>query len=367
MTFLLGLLLFGFAFHQIRQYQNAKLQTFDCSLNHIGILVTGCDTGIGHSLVISLNKFGYCVIASCYTDNGINKLNNDPTFTKHGSFAFKMDISDLDSIKNGKNIISNWLSKDKSNIFWSVVNNAAICNLTPFEIVPHSMMMYEYNVLFFGPINVTRIMLPLLYGRRCSDCKRARDGGDYINNYNYDGGRIINVSSGARMMPCQGFTRYGASKAGLSYFTHCLRAEYANTFGIWCSVIEPGAYKTEGMNITQGFVNKIRDYYYDKNDKLKIDTLTNEEEEICNTFIIPKPEQVNKMKESKKFSNDLTPVVDSIIHAITSKYPQRLYQPGVPPLTNRIIALLPFFVREKIGQQVIKDQKLPVKVSRVCK
>ena len=112
------------------RYQS-RLKQFDpnagdgsMNLNNIGILITGCDTGFGNAAANKLSELGYCVIATCYTDHSVTMFNNDKNFTKNGSFAANMDVTNLDSIKNIKKIIETWLSKNKNNIFWSIVNNA---------------------------------------------------------------------------------------------------------------------------------------------------------------------------------------------------------------------------------------------------
>ena len=244
--------------------------------------------------------------------------------------------------------------------FVYIYNNTMIRNYLGFsqpggfEMLPHEMMMNEYNVLFFGPIYVTRILLPLIHGRRIASSNKNGNYNDNNNNNNSNnstvmkgnylytcGGRIINVSSQFRMMPFCGVTRYGTSKAGISYLSHCLRAEYASTFGIWSCSVEPGGYKTQLMNRNINvFHKKLLKYYYDMDEnenenenelRLK-QSLSDQEKEMCQTFkldkFLKKSAKASAKMERQAFGDDYSDVVDDIIHGVTAKYPRRDYQPG---------------------------------------
>lgn len=41
------------------------------------VLITGCDTGIGHNTVLRLDKLGVNVFAACYTKDGIERLKQE--------------------------------------------------------------------------------------------------------------------------------------------------------------------------------------------------------------------------------------------------------------------------------------------------
>lgn len=120
-----GISLLGIHFLYSRYQSNLKqFDINDDNLKNIGILITGCDTGFGNKTAKKLNKLGYCVIATCYTDKGVNEFNNDLNFTQNGSFATNMDVTNLESIKKVKQIVENWLNENENRIFWAVVNNA---------------------------------------------------------------------------------------------------------------------------------------------------------------------------------------------------------------------------------------------------
>lgn len=342
--------------YQKWKYNQKQFNPETTDLSTIGILITGCDTGIGNALAHKLSKLGYCTIATCYTTESTNTFNNDINFTKNGSFALQMDVTKMDSINTCKSSIKQWLAADNNRIFWGIVNNAGFGSPGSFEIIPYSWMMYEYKVLFFGVINVTRLLFPLLYGRRMVDGinieKNAKQRSIMNTNSVANGGRVVNVSSLARMMNTPGMTRYGVSKSAVSYFSHVLRLEMCGIFGIWSCACEPGAFKTNFLNVGINNLNKLKEYY----DENINDKLTDEEKNIGNIYSIIEnvDNQINgveKLDNSGMFDEDLSECVDAIIHGLTAKYPQRLYQPGFNFIFG-IITSLPNFIFDKIANDL---------------
>ena len=182
----------------------------------------------------------YDVIASCYTAKSVSEFNNDTSFTKHGSFALQMDVSNLESISNCKQQVLKWLENDASckRILWSIAKNAGFACPGNFEMVPYKLSMQEYNVLFFGILNV--------------------------NNYKCRWGRVVNIASLAAEFYGAGFTRYAMSKAAVKCFSHCLRTEYEPTYGIWVGSIQPEFFNTNIANALSSVHMQRLVNYYDK-------------------------------------------------------------------------------------------------------
>ena len=396
--------------HKLYWKYRYSLSQFDRShtnLNNVAILITGVSSGIGYNTAIKLVELGYCVIGTSTKVASIEKLNNDPKFSRNGSFVIQMDVSNIESIKKAKMKVLNWLehnpnhtlTSEKYNanmyhnrILWGIVNNAGTSYLNEFESLPYEFMMYEYNVLLFGPINVCREFLPLIYGRRVvnhnnninqndelslrirttmatrkkigkNELNRANFAGN-LNNSNIftNGGRIINITTIGRFSYGLDQTRYAVSKVALAKLTECLRVEYASTFGIWSSEIAPGPYITKFKNNAFNNLEKVEKYYCnDDGDKsIKTNELSEQDLEIANIFQVEKyctyyQKWINNL-EGKVFNNDLTPCVDDIVHAITSQYPKRLYTPGFS-LLWKILFGLPYAVIDSLQWQEI-DKKL---------
>ncbi|MGN6469761.1 MAG: SDR family NAD(P)-dependent oxidoreductase [Rhizobiaceae bacterium] len=105
-----------------------------------------------------------------------------------------------------------------------VVNAAGIDLLRNLEETRDEDWQRIFAVNLDGPMRVCRAALPHL---------RAAGGGT-----------IVNISSGAGLMPLKHRTAYSASKAGLQMFSKALAMEAAD-FGVRVNVVCPGAVETD--------------------------------------------------------------------------------------------------------------------------
>jgi len=219
-------------------------------------------------------------------------------------------------------------------------------------LCPKEYSMEEYNCLLFGPINVTRIFLPLIYGRQQNIYNLKNDHVNNIKKRYCDGGRIINISSITRATPLPGMTRYGASKAAISYFTKCLRYELAPRFGIWCAAVEPGGFNTGIWNVVTNRIKKIQDYY--NNSKKSEDLI------IKHLYSVDEMQLKHKhvIKDRVQLNDDFSGCINCIIHGLTAYYPQTVYKPEWKGRAY-LLTLLPEFVNEYlIFNLVEKNLKL---------
>ena len=165
--------------------------------NKIGIIITGCDTGFGYELSKKLDKLGYCVIATVLHNRSIKVLNNE---LSKNSYVYQMNITKKDDIINVYNNI-NKLIKNNNIILFGIMNNAGIAICIPWELKTMPLDNMETDILFKSQLNVTRILLPLLYGRN-NDTKNK------LIKYNINGGRIVNMSSVSKYLPLPWFSTY---------------------------------------------------------------------------------------------------------------------------------------------------------------
>ena len=136
------------------------------------------------------------------------------------------DVTDMCAIKDSVNKVKKDLQPNESLL--GLVNNAGIALGGPVSIINTNVFRKQFDVNFFGLIDVTKSYLPLL--------------GGYKNSQNQ--GKIINISSisGLRANP---FTApYCASKFALEALSDSLRRELM-IYGIDVILIEPGPFKTE--------------------------------------------------------------------------------------------------------------------------
>lgn len=108
-----------------------------------------------------------------------------------------------------------------------LVNNAGYGLLGPVEETDDKAIRDLFEVNVFAPFRLIRAALSRL---------RAQESG-----------HIINVGSIASVAPSIGAGVYGATKAALSAMSYSLAAEVA-PFGLWVSVVSPGAFRTEFLS-----------------------------------------------------------------------------------------------------------------------
>jgi NAD(P)-dependent dehydrogenase (short-subunit alcohol dehydrogenase family) len=105
-----------------------------------------------------------------------------------------------------------------------LVNNAGNFNAGFFEEITPEDFRAQIETTLFGPVNVTRAMLPVMREQRS--------------------GLIVQVSSTAGIVGQEFCTAYAASKFGVEGWIESLAPEVA-PFGIRTMLVEPGFFRTE--------------------------------------------------------------------------------------------------------------------------
>ena len=105
-----------------------------------------------------------------------------------------------------------------------LVNNAANFYAGYFEELTPDQMEQQFAASLFGPMNVTRAVLPVMRKQRS--------------------GHIITISSTAGLVGFEFGTAYAASKFGVEGWMESLAAEVA-PFGIKTTIVNPGFFRTE--------------------------------------------------------------------------------------------------------------------------
>ena len=130
-----------------------------------------------------------------------------------------------------------------------LVNNAASCFIGFFEELTPSQLQTQFNTNFFGPLNVTRAVLPYM--------RAARKG------------HIISISSTAGFIGYEYCSAYAASKFALEGWMESLDPEVA-PLGIHTTIVEPGFFRTELLEPASAFfAEKTIDDYQARNAQQK--------------------------------------------------------------------------------------------------
>ena len=187
------------------------------------VLITGASTGIGYSTAKILCDSGYMVFGSVRNEKDANRLSSE---LGDNFYPLIFDVTNIDQIISEYKKVKNFLKEGEC--LTGLINNAGIALGGPVSLIDTAVFRKQFDVNFFGLIDVTKVFLKLL--------------GGYKNSTNQ--GKIINISSisGLRSNP---FTApYCSSKFALEAFSDALRRELM-IYGIDVILIEPGPFKTE--------------------------------------------------------------------------------------------------------------------------
>ncbi|GMH41124.1 hypothetical protein BSKO_09034 [Bryopsis sp. KO-2023] len=198
-----------------------------------GVVVTGCDSGIGRATVEHLSKQWpqLVVFAGCLTKEGAARLSDEAALEgRDNLITFVVDVTDESSVANATKLVSSNLGG--ANLH-AVINNAGIYDGFYSELTPLRSFKRVMDVNFFGAVSVSKAFLPMLVR---------------------SGGRLINVGSVASIFSTPSNATYAASKHALRAFSEALRSEVGYQ-GVEVIQIFASAVQTDALaNITRSYV-----------------------------------------------------------------------------------------------------------------
>ena len=187
------------------------------------VLVTGVSTGIGKAIAEELLNNDFFVIGS------VRKEEDAKYFNENYEKNFKsviFDVTNKKEIESAKKDVEKILS-DNESYLCSIVNNAGIALGGPVRYLDVDVFRKQFEVNFFGLIEVTKCFLDML-----------------IDNNKYKmKNKIINIGSisGKRSYPFVG--PYTSSKHALEGFSDALRRELL-IHDLDVVLIQPGPIRT---------------------------------------------------------------------------------------------------------------------------
>lgn len=171
-------------------------------------LVTGGSSGIGRCTATALKNKGCKVYEFSRRD-----------IPNEGIIHISADVTDENAVKSAvEQIIS---AEGKIDI---LINCAGFGISGAVEFTEEKEARKQFDVNFFGTVNVTRSVLPFMREKKS--------------------GRIVNISSVAAVAHIPFQTYYSASKAAIESYTCCLANE-VRPFGITVTAVQPGDIATE--------------------------------------------------------------------------------------------------------------------------
>jgi len=110
-----------------------------------------------------------------------------------------------------------------------LINNAATFQAGYFEEISPEQFRAQMETNLFGPLNVTRAVLPVMRKQRS--------------------GHVVTISSAAGLIGQEFVAAYAASKFGLEGWMESLRFDVA-PYGIRTTLVEPGFFRTDLLEDT---------------------------------------------------------------------------------------------------------------------
>jgi NAD(P)-dependent dehydrogenase (short-subunit alcohol dehydrogenase family) len=196
-------------------------------------LITGASSGIGLEISKAAIASGYNVVA---TGRNVDKLTKSIGAASNNLLVVKMDVTNSKEIEAAvKSAVDKFATIDV------LVNNAGNFYAGFFEELSERQMELQLATSLFGPMNVTRAVLPIMRKNHL--------------------GHIISISSTAGLVGYEYCSAYSTSKFGLEGWMECLAAEVA-PFGIKTTIVEPGFFRTGLLTPTSTIwaENSLEDY-----------------------------------------------------------------------------------------------------------
>jgi NAD(P)-dependent dehydrogenase (short-subunit alcohol dehydrogenase family) len=178
-------------------------------------LVTGAGRGMGVDIARAALAAGHAVVAT-----GRDAERVSAALGKHDDLlAVALDVTDPASASAAVRA-----ALDRFGRIDTLVNNAGNFYAGFFEEITPEDFRAQMETNFFGPLNVTRAVLPVMRAQRS--------------------GLVVTVSSTAGLIGQEFCTAYAASKFALEGWSESLTPEVA-PLGIRTMLVEPGFFRTE--------------------------------------------------------------------------------------------------------------------------
>ena len=178
-------------------------------------LITGAGRGLGVHIAKAALAAGHAVVATGRDPTKVAvAVGNDPDL-----LAIKLDVNRPDDAQAAVETAVGKLGRIDI-----LVNNAGNFYAGFFEELSPEQVRNQIETLLFGPMNVTRAVLPVM--------RRQRSG------------LLLTISSTAGIAGGMFCTAYAAAKFGIEGWMESLAPEVA-PFGIRTMLVEPGFFRTE--------------------------------------------------------------------------------------------------------------------------
>jgi NAD(P)-dependent dehydrogenase (short-subunit alcohol dehydrogenase family) len=179
------------------------------------LLVTGAGRGLGVDIAKAALAAGYAVVATGRDPGNVEKA----VGAADDLLTVRLDVTDPASVQAAVRTVA-----DRFGRIDVLVNNAGNFYAGYFENISPEQFRAQMETNFFGPLAVTRAVLPVMRAQRS--------------------GQVITITSTAGLVGPEFCAAYAASKFALEGWMESLRFDL-EPYGISTMAVEPGFFRTE--------------------------------------------------------------------------------------------------------------------------
>jgi len=177
--------------------------------------ITGASRGMGVDIAKAALAAGHSVVATGRDEDRVRKAVGD-----HDELlTITLDITDSDAAGAAAQA-----AVERFGRIDVLVNNAGNNYAGYFEEISPAQLRAQMETNFFGPLNVTRAILPIMRQQRS--------------------GHVITITSTAALVGLEFCAAYASSKFALEGWMESLRYD-VEPYGVATTVVEPGYFRTE--------------------------------------------------------------------------------------------------------------------------
>ncbi|OUE07612.1 3-oxoacyl-[acyl-carrier-protein] reductase FabG [Clavibacter michiganensis] len=177
--------------------------------------ITGAGRGMGIDLAKAALDAGHQVVGTARDAAKVTEALGE----QENLLAVSLDVTRPDTIQAAVDA-----AVERFGRIDVLVNNAGNFYAGYFEEISDAQMRQQMETNFFGPLNVTRAILPVMRQQRS--------------------GKVVSFSSAAGIIGQEFCAAYAASKFAIEGWMESLRFDVA-PYGITTTIVEPGFFRTE--------------------------------------------------------------------------------------------------------------------------
>ncbi|MGV6826121.1 MAG: SDR family oxidoreductase [bacterium] len=247
------------------------------------VLITGCSSGIGHTVAHGLHARGYRVFATARKPEDVARLQAE------GLESLQLDLDDSSSIQRA---VTSVLESTGGELY-ALFNNGAYGQPGAVEDLSREALRAQLETNLLGWHELTRLVIPVMRSQRQ--------------------GRIIQNSSVLGLVTMAYRGAYNCSKFALEGLSDTLRLELAGS-GIHVSLIEPGPIRSQ----------------FRQNAKQKFLEFIDPAQSVHAQQYQAMMDRLKKEGDAAPFTLPADAVLRKVVHALESSRPKPRYYVTVP-------------------------------------